>query len=467
MFIGREREIARLTEENWRDQAELIAIYGRRRVGKTALIEHAFKNKKTAFWKFEGLEGGSKKSQIEHFLFTLSELSGDNSFLNKRKVSWQDALLLLFKKIKNKKIVLFFDEFQWMANMRQELVSILKWAWDNYFLNNLGCKLIVCGSISSFMVRNVLKSKALYGRIDLEIHLKPLSVSETKEFLKEKYSDLQALETFLITGGIPQYIKEINPSLSLIQNLNHLAFKPEGYFVSEYNRLFISHFARNDVYDKIIKALAKKSPQTTDELAKSVHQKKGGTFTRYLEDLELADFIDRFVPIDKTGKSRFVKYRIDDEFLHFYFTFIEPNKNSIQKETLQSYQILTGAQYEQWKGYSFERFCRKHARLVAKKLGFSGIKYESGSWFRKAKEKSAQIDLLFVRADNVLTVCEAKFVNKIQSKIIDDVEQKLEVLSSFYSFPVQKVLILGKEVSIPERVKGYFDEIVYSKNLYQ
>ncbi|MBF0432893.1 MAG: AAA family ATPase [Fibrobacteria bacterium] len=463
MFIGREKEIALLQRKNWRDQAELIVIYGRRRIGKTALVEEAYKDR--ICWKFEGLEGRSTRRQIRNFLFTIYQHTGNEAVIQKQNSikTWQEALLLLDKEIGTGEYIIFFDEFQWMASMRTQLVSTFKWAWDNYLQKHSNCKFVICGSISSFIVKKVLRSRALYGRIDTEINLKPFSLNETSAFFHGKRLAQEVLEIYMAVGGVPQYLKVFEPEKSVAQNLCSLAFEPNGYFSKEYHRLFISHFSSNEQYEKIVKFLALHGPQTRDALVKSLKTGNGGTFSNLLNDLTMAEFIEKVYPIDKHVGGRTLLLRQYDEFLHFYFRLIFPNKTAIETNTIKVYEQLTGPVYNQWRGYAFERLCRKHVKLIAKYLEFSGISFSFGSWFRK---NEAQVDLLFKRADNVLTVCEMKYVERIKGvELIRTFEKKLAALQSVYNLPVQKVLILGNQIDVPDKVFGYFDKVILFKDL--
>lgn len=465
-FVGRIAEIQALQRKNWRGRAQLIVVYGRRRVGKTALVEKAFE--KRPIWKFEGLESGTTRQQIRHFISALSQYCGESLQKEARQITdWQAALMLLEKKLPSGNPVIFFDEFQWMANMRQSLVSAFKWAWDNGLCKRKHCTFVLCGSVSSFIVRKVLRSSALYGRVDLEIDLDPFSLLETKDFFQSRRGSQEVMEAFMALGGIPQYLLELNPQQSIVQNLSNLAFEPSGYFFREYHRLFVSHFGKNANYEQILRSLSHKGNQSLPELAKSVRMKQGGTFSQLLDDLELAGFLDRYTPIDKPEKSRLIKMRIQDEFLHFYFRFVEKNRRSIEAQTAHAYQILTGPAFDQWRGYAFERLCIKHAKRIARALGFSGIRYEAGAWFRRGKDANAQIDLLFKRADGVSTLCEAKYVNRLNGpKLLNSINAKVEALVEHHGQTIQKVLILGKRVRVPLEVQKGFDAVLHAEDIF-
>jgi AAA+ ATPase superfamily predicted ATPase len=465
MFIGRAIELSLLRETKPEGHAPLIAVYGRRRVGKTALVEKAFENE--IIWKFEGIEGAGTRQQIQHFLFTLRQYSQNPRVQDlDATATWQEALLLLDICIGDRRVVLFFDEFQWMASMRSQLVSLFKWAWDNHFSKKGNCRFVVCGSVSSFIVKKVLRSTALYGRIDLEVCLKPLSIAECSGFFGSARTPGEMLDLYFSLGGIPQYQLEIRANESAIQNLVRLAFSPHGYFTREYQRLFVSHFAKHKVYEHLLKSLATRRTQDSRDLSHSVGLTSGGTFSALLDDLEMAGFIERYVPLDKNSGSKLIQVRLADEFLDFYFTFIDTNRKEIEEGTLKGFELLTGPKFDQWRGYAFERFCRKHSAAISRSLGFSGIKYRSGSWFGDIRGKKIQADLVFDRADGILTVCEMKYVRTVKTDAVSAIERTVSALTDHYGHPIQKVLVLGNGCTLTPAIRQAFDEILYAEKVF-
>ncbi len=470
-FVGRRDEIRALTEPNWRGRALLVAIYGRRRVGKTALIEHAYRDR--TLWKFEGLEGENTRTQLALFAKELSRYSSHATMEPIR--SWDDALRSLdsalkqYEKSHDQGAVVFFDEFQWMCEMKSALVTLFKYHWDNHLSRRSNVTFVICGSISSFIVKKVIQSRALYGRVDIEQNLKALSPSESKELLSNAVPLAQALETHMVLGGVPQYLLQLNPQLSLIQNLNEYAFKPSGYFFKEFGRLFVSHFVSHPLYESILQRVAK-GPLSPSDIAKSCGVQSGGGLTRLLEDLELAGFLVKTTPIDKKPSSRLVRYRINDEYLHFYFTFIAPRTADIVSGQVTFSQIVNEARFRQWQGYAFERLCRKYAYEIADYLRFSGINYRSGEWFRRAQhgESGAQVDLVFVRADKVLTICEMKYVDRLAVKALQaQLGRKKETLrQAFPSYAQETVLILGKDSIGREHAVRDFDHVVSAAEIF-
>lgn len=463
VFWGRDAEIALLRQKNWRKQAELIILYGRRRVGKTSLVEHAYQN--DVVWKFEGLEGESVNKQIKNFLAALSDYTGQSRAVSHSIRDWHDSLKLLVELLPKKRMVLFFDEFQWLADMKSGFVSLFKYFWDNHFKNYAGLRVVLCGSVSSFMVKKVIRSKALYGRVDTEMNLTPLKIRETGQFFTPAKTLGELIQINMIFGGIPQYLQQLQPGYSLIQNLNEQAFRPHGYFFQEYRRLFISHFSQNSLYEKIIHSLSY-GPRSAEDVARACEVQTGGTLTERLVDLELAGFVRKETPFDKGPKSKLVRYRLDDEYLHFYFRFIKPNIPKILSGRFSFEFLFPHRDFKQWEGYAFERLCCKNADELARVLGFSGINYQSGPWFVRGDQNQdgAQVDLVFQRADSVLTICELKYAKELNSaQLIRNFERKCEALElRFPHFGQQKVLLLGKPCPLNPTMRKYFDKILFA-----
>ncbi len=471
-FLGRNSEVALLREENWRKHAQLIVVYGRRRVGKTALIEHAYA--KNVFWKFEGLEGESTKKQIQSFVSRLATYTQNPKLKEVDFREWREVFEVFATELEGKELVVFFDEFQWLAEMGSGFVALFKYYWDNRFKKNRRLRFVLCGSISSFMVKKVLRSKALYGRVDTEINLRPLSVFEGRQLLEAQYASMrrspeEILQIHMVLGGIPQYLEELNPKLSLIQNLNEYAFKAQGYFFQEYGRLFISHFSDSPVYEKILLHLAK-GLDTSDGIAKACGMATGGSLSQKISDLELAGFIRRDIPVHKEIKSKIVRYALDDEYLHFYYRFILPHAAAILAGKISMTSLMVGLAYSQWQGYAFERLCVKNAESIARALRFSGIHYKYGPWFQRRgdQKNGAQVDLLFERMDRVVTICEMKYVFQGNaSKLVADFEKKAAVVMEAYpSYGIQKVLVLGKKNAMASMVKKNFDHVLFAEDIF-
>jgi len=467
-FVGRAAELRSLHGFLARTEPAIGVIYGRRRIGKSSLIQQALGTRPAL--TFEGLENRPKQEQIAGFLFQLGRQSRIADTAGNAK-DWREALVRLLPVLEQRPACLVLDEFQWLANYRREMVSDLKLVWDQYLSKVPGVKMILCGSIASFMTTRVVRSSALYGRTDLEIHLQEFPLREARLLLPDLGLD-EVIEACLYFGGVPKYLELVRDHPSVRAAVDALAFRENGYFLEEYDRIFTSHFGRNPDFRKIIEALAA-CPQglLRPQLTQRAGVAAGGLLSEHLADLEAAGFTASVVPFDKGPKSRLIKYYLSDSYLRFYFMFIRPNLRKI-RQGVQSELFAKLAQtgrFHAWRGKAFEYLCIRHARRLAEILGFSGIDFACGPYFRApSKDRSGlQIDLLFQRADNVLTLCEMKCsLVPIGVGVIKDVEGKVAILRrAFPSQTIQRVLVVHGEPSRDLVRAGYFYRIVRSHEL--
>jgi len=468
-FLGRARESRLLRQWSERtDRSFLTVLYGRRRIGKTRLVEESFNDAR--LYKFEGLQAQSTREQQRLFLSRLADATGKNELRLIQSASWTDLLILLSQILGDEPVVVFFDEFQWMAGERTNLVSSLKYVWDNYLAKRNRVHLIVCGSVGSFLVRKVIRSKALYGRINLEMNLGPLPLPEICRVFRPERSLQEVAELYMAVGGVPQYLEMVDPKRSVRANLYDLCFSPEGYLVHEFERIFASHFGSNQHYRRVLMVLAKRPTASRQELQRACRVESGGRMTEYLENLETAGFIEKYSPVGKPNALRTVRFRVSDPYVRFYFRFIHPARRKIQESqgTWSFARFVPDAKYRVWTGLAFEHLCRQHSRRIAERLGFGAVNYEAGSWFsRSTNAAGAQVDLLFLRADRVATVCEIRFqAAKVGKGIIREVEQKVEALRGLRGYTIERVLISASPVTVDLDREGYFNRVLYLDDLF-
>jgi uncharacterized protein len=468
-FIGRKNELRQLREAvDDMPRSSISVIYGRRRVGKTRLVNEAYSGKKIL--SFEGLEGAGSAEQKRHFLKILYSHSHAREHAMIGAADWTDLLILLSKYVAGLgvPVVVFFDEFQWMAAGRGALVSKLKYVWDNFFLPTGGVHLILCGSISSFLVKKVVRSKALYGRVDRIIQLGPLGFQEVREGFFSRRSILEALDYYLIMGGVPKYLEMFDERRSITLNLARLCFTPNAYFIGEFDRLFTSHFGKVPQYRSIVELLAANRFATRGEIAQHLKIKSGGRVSEWLENLHLAGFVQSYGPSHNPGSTRLRRYRISDPYLRFYFKFIRPLEARIAQsdEPVALHQALPDNRYRVFLGLAFEQFCCQNAALLARKIGFGIVAYDHGPWFtRKDSPKGAQIDLVYIRADNVITLCEIKYKRRLGVEVIEEVEKKTDALRAVDKRTIEPVLISAHPPSTQVYEQGYFVKILTADDL--
>lgn len=474
MFHGRTYECEIIKKAITSKRAELGIVYGRRRVGKSALLGQFLTDKGDL--TFEGLEGVDGKKQIAHFA---DQLAQQTSTIPVRARNWKEAFEALTPHIATGKHYVVFDEFPWMASERSELVSILKFYWDRHWKNNTGLTLVLCGSIANFMVKHLVHSKALHNRKTFELKLDALPADEAQAFFKKHRSPFEMAKFLMIFGGIPKYLEQVDPADSLSVNMDRLCFQKNGFFVNEFETVFKEQFKVTATYEAIVEALSRSS-RSKEEIAKILKTKPGGGLSTYLENLERADFTHRFspLPLDSGFGRKTTKHVLWDEWLRFYFTYMKPHLHTIRTNKKRGlFEAITSSSLETYLGIAFERLCFKNLPNLLESLNIPDhevIGY--GPFFRqrsrnvkaKSKMEGLQIDALIHRKGQVLTLIECKFYsNTVGKSVIDTVERKIKLLHPPAKFSVEKVLIAANGVTPAVEDAGYFHKILGIEALFR
>lgn len=410
MLISRTREVEMLRSAAARDEAQFIAIYGRRRVGKTFLVQETFDNKFT--FRHAGLAGGSKREQISSFCDSLRRY-GLSEF--ETPADWMGAFELLKDLIdssKDERKVVFIDELSWMDVRQGKLLLALESFWNGWASGRKDLLLIVCASATSWMMDKIIHSKGgLYNRLTGQIHLSPFTLAECEEYLQANgivMGRREILEGYMILGGVPYYWSYFKKGLSLAQNIDAMFFGRDAPLKDEFDFLYASLFAKPESYITIISALAgKRMGLRRAEIVEATGVDDSGRLTRQLEELESCDFIRRYTCFGKKKKD--AVYQLVDGFTVFYYKFLSKHPTD---EHYWSNQINTPAR-NAWCGLAFESVCLNHVAQIKSKLGISGVLTETHSWYCKDDPDrgliGSQTDLLIVRRDRVINVCEMKF----------------------------------------------------------
>jgi len=405
-MIGRKYETDRLKESLTSQNSELIAVYGRRRVGKTYLIRNIY----AKYIRFEvtGLHGGNQEVQIENFFDELRKVSNKIKEDNKPK-DWKEAFELLKSYLNSlrseSKKVIFIDEMPWLDTHKSNFRMYLGHFWNTYCEKRKDIVIVLCGSAASYMVQNVISNKgSLHARLSYKLQIKPFTLFETKEFLKSKninWSHYHILHLYIAIGGIPHYLNKIKKGESVVQSIQRLCFDTNGDLVNEFDEIFESLFSHSSSHIAIVRALGSFSKGISrDELIIKSKHAGGGAFTRALEELIASGFISKYPAYDK--KVQKTLYRLSDEYSKFYLKFIAPNKNQGENFWKTLFQQQT---YISWAGFNFETICLKHVQQIKKALKIEGIHSTNSSW----SAKGVQVDLVIKRADNWINLCEIKF----------------------------------------------------------
>jgi AAA+ ATPase superfamily predicted ATPase len=425
-LIGRNEEKITLEEFFQSDRPEFLAIYGRRRIGKTFLIKQIFAEKDCFFFNVTGVQNGKISTQINRFIKEIGKVFYQGAEL-KEPESWIDTFDMLSDAIekivpKDKKVVLFFDEFPWMATHKSGLLQALEHRWNHSWSNDKRIKLIICGSSASWIINKIINNKGgLHNRITRKIHLMPFNLKDTASLLANQNINLnhkQITELYMTTGGVPYYLLPAEKNMSATQIVDKLAFQQNSLLFEEFDNLFSSLFENSETYVELLRVIAKS--HTGIGLEEIVNQSeqisRGGRIIERLKELEDTGFIISFMP--HWHKKRGKYYRLIDEYTSFYLDWIEPVRNTLQKGSLEPGYWLekhNSPTWYNWAGYAFESICYEHLKQIRKKLKISPSAIANGWRYvpaPKSKETGAQIDLLFERDDDTITICEIKYTTE-------------------------------------------------------
>ncbi|MEM6800005.1 MAG: ATP-binding protein [Bacteroidota bacterium] len=412
MLIGRKREQEILLSALNSDKAEMIAVVGRRRVGKTFLINSVYE--KHIVFQQTGVRKASLENQLRTFKNSLELFSGDS--IDQPK-DWLDAFFQLRKKLEpflttKGKVVLFFDELSWLAGSNSDFLDFLGHFWNDW-ASKQPIVIVLCGSVSSWIIKKVINDKGgLHNRVTQYIHLKPFSLAETEAFLLSKnikFTHYQIVQLYMAMGGIPLYLEAIKAGQSVVKAIDDICFSENGLLKNEFNRLYAALFDNPDYHIEIIRALAnKRKGLSRSQIIASANIPNGGAVTRVLEELQQSDFIMAYQPFGKKKKGKL--YRLTDEYSLFYLKFIEENRYLGQG----TWQQLSQTQaYKVWAGYAYEGICMKHIPQIKWALGVGGVYAQTYSFSKKAteEEEGLQLDMVMERADRVIHIFEIKFYN--------------------------------------------------------
>lgn len=412
-IAGRKDEIKILLDTVQKNNSEFLAVYGRRRIGKTYLIREVYQEQ--IIFECSGLHQKDFAQQLENFWLTLIEVSpNEKPPLPK---TWLQAFSNLKTYIKSlettQKKVIFLDEIAWFETPKSGFLAALDNFWNQFCSKRSDIILVICGSAASWIINKVINDRGgLHNRITRRIQLMPFTLKETKEFLemnKVRLVNKDIVRLYMSVGGIPFYLKDIESGQSVPQILDNLFFSPQATLTNEFSNLYASLFKNSEIHVSIIKALAKKNKGLTrKEIIEETGIKSGGGLTNSLQELIECGFVKIILPINKTKEDAL--YRLVDEFSIFYFKFLQDNK--VNSSWLQ---FSNKPVYKIWTGYAFENLCFKHIYQIKKGLGINGIISNEYSWIQKGtkEEKGTQIDFIIDRDDNCINILELKFYDAV------------------------------------------------------
>ena len=466
-FVGREKELAELAALLNKQTASLVVIKGRRRVGKSRLVEKFAEGR--LFYELTGL-GPDKKitaqQQRDHIATQLSLISGMPQI---KAEDWNQIFVALAREVENKRAIILLDEISWMGSKDETFIGKLKSAWDVYFKKNPKLILVLCGSVSTWIEKNILRSKLFMGRISLPITLKELSVPLCNEMLRQmrcKFSVIEKFKILAVTGGIPRYLEEIQPNLSAEDNIKRLCFQPNGILVQEFGDIFTDIFSsRHESYKKIVEILVG-GPATQEDIHQKTGIARGGYLTECVEELIMAGIISRHYTwrINTAEESTLSQFRLRDHYIRFYLKYIEKNLGKIEEGHFGDIDIGSLPGWQSIMGLQFENLVLNNRRYLIDMLNIkpSHIVADNPYFQRKTKaQQGCQIDYMIQTKENVLYIFEIKFSkNEIRSFVIEQVQETIKRLKYPKGYAVLPILIHINGVSPTVEDSDFFYQII-------
>lgn len=466
-FIGRGEELALLEGLFKKNVANLVIIQGRRRIGKSRLVDEFARKKR--YYAFAGLPPSPETTaqmQRDEFARKLGVYFG----LPGLKASdWADLFTLLAKQTTQGSIVILFDEISWMGSKDPTFLGKLKNAWDTEFKKNPGVMLVLCSSISSWVDKNILSSTGFMGRVSYVLTLDELPLKDCDQFWRKQgdnISPYEKLKFLSVAGGVPLYLEAMEPCLPAEENIRQLAFLKGGLLLREFNNIFSDLFSkRSATYRKIVEILIG-GPLEMKEVCEQLKIRQTGWISTHLNDLVTSGFIQRDYTwaLNSGEDSKLSTYRLSDNYLRFYLKYIAKNKAKIERGafTLKSLTALPG--WDTIMGLQFENLVLNNRKEIKNILKIKPEEVISDNPFfqhKNLKQPGCQIDYLVQTRFNTLYVCEIKFSKQpIGVSIIDEVQEKINCLVRPAGFSCRPVLIHVNGVTVDVEDGGYFAEII-------
>lgn len=431
ILVGRKEEMRILKEYFHSNRSEFIAVYGRRRVGKTYLIRKAAEDIFSFF--VTGVHGASKNEQLTNFAIALQKYSHSTSLsVPKNWILAFHELSIYLEKLPEGPKLIFIDELPWMDTAKSGFIPALENFWNSWAALRNDVKLIVCGSATSWIINNLIKSRGgLHNRLTRYFMVEPFTLAECEDYFQTfgfTYTRKQMVECYMVMGGIPFYMSMLDKSMSLAQNIDKLFFAKNALLKEEFNDLYRALFKNALPHIEIVTALATKGKGLTrKEILSQTKLTDNGMFTVALEELEHCGFIRQYEPLGSSNTSGGKRlnsntlFQLIDFYTLFYFHFIKHNR--FLDEHFWMISLNTPLHYV-WSGLAFERVCFTHLKQIKKKLGISGVQTRICSWRSTKDVRGAQIDLLIDRKDETINVCEIKYANGL-FEITKEYEAKL------------------------------------------
>lgn len=473
MFYGREEQVARFASLWRKPVASLVVCRGRRRIGKSTLIERFARTSGARFVKIEGLapdEGMTNRRQLDNFSARLSRLAG-------RKMpkfsDWSEAFEKLAESLGGgEKTVVLLDEISWMGGYDRAFPAQLKVAWDNLFNRRRNLVFFVCGSVSTWIHRNILKSRGFVGRISLDTVVDELPLSECVKFWGKRAARLATsdiVDVLSVTGGVPRYLEEVDPSLSADENIRRMCFLPDGYLFREFGELFNDVLSERAPLKRAILEALTEGPMSGTELAGRIRVERNGHLSDILNELEIAGFLAKADGINPaTGKrGRVDRYRLRDNYTRFFLKYVAPRMQEIRQGAFRFTTVTALPGWDSIMGLQFENLVLNNFASLLPKIGLSDKLFVSAAPYRNARESKGggcQIDLL-IQTRRTAYVVEIKRKREIGYDVCEEVARKVRRLPLLDGVSVRTCLVYDGTLAPSVVADDYFDAIVQIREL--
>lgn len=465
MFLGREKELDSLRRLLDKQTASLVACRGRRRIGKSTLFREFARREKLGFICIEGLgprKGQTNADQLRNFGVRLAAQTKKRLVIPE---TWSEAFDLLAKRIprRGRQLVLL-DEISWMGRYEPDFAGYLKNGWDDALKDLDNLILVVCGSVSSWVRRNLLDSATFGGRFSRDLVLKELPLLKCAEFWRDRREDLtsrELLDVLSVTGGVPCYLEEVNPALSAAENIRLMCFTADGPLFKDFSAMFNEVFGETSVMKGDVLRTLADGPKTLQEIAESLGVGRGGSLGGVLDELAEAGFVAKDTVLNPRTwtKSRISYYRLCDNYARFYLKFIEPHVEAIKNGRFEFESLAELPGWQTVMGLQFENLVLNRVMDFRSALHLSGVSIRSAAPYRTTGKDGVQVDLL-IQTDDVMYVVEVKRRRMIKPEIVAEVRDKIRKIRRPKAISVRKALVFDGELSPVIRRGGYFDAIV-------
>lgn len=478
MFVGREKELESLRSLLSKRTGSLVACRGRRRIGKSTLIEEFARRNGCRFIEIDGLmprEGMTNEAQLRNFMDKLEAVTG-------RKMgavgNWREAFDRLNEVIIDSEwTVVLLDEISWMGKYDLDFPGHLKSAWDSKLKKHDHLIVVVCGSVSAWISKNILKSAGFAGRFSRDIVLKELPIHLCRRFWgasADRIASREILDVLSVTGGVPRYLEEIDPTLSADENIRRLCFQRDGTLFNDFEAIFNQVFGADcDVKRSVLEILSE-GPRTCSEIAEAMGVGRGGSISDSLDVLAESGFVAKDEGYNpETGRpARQSRYRICDNYTRFYLKYIKPHEIEILADRYSVASLELLPEWNTWLGYQFENLIVNNANELFERLHLGGIPILSAAPYMKRGKKRAdgsleqglQIDLLVLTRRSVCVV-EVKRKKEIDETVEKEVFVKLRRLSVPDGVSKRAALVYEGNLAPVVRGNGFFDVLISADDL--